>query len=137
MKEGLHRAAWLAAIYPMLLAMLLGATWMDRSWYLALQAALPGPALEQTSRAVGDALLWLVAMVLLSGGIAAWLWEGTTRLLCISSVTVLCLEFVAPALVSALPGGRHYLAEIGPFMRSAIHLTALGLAALALRRSLA
>jgi hypothetical protein len=52
-------------------------------------------------------------------------------------MAVLCMELVLPAIASAVPGGRYYLAEIGPALRTGIHLTALALAALALRRELA
>lgn len=138
MQQGLQRAGW-AAIYPLMLAMLVGLGWMDSTWYRGLQGRVPGPALEATARNVADMLLWLLALALLSGGIAAWLLKGGARLLFVASMAVLCMELVLPALAGAVPGGRYYLAEVGPYLRTVIHLAALALAvaALALRRGAA
>lgn len=136
MEQGSQRAGW-AAIYPLMLAVLVGLGWMDSTWYRGLQGRVPEQALDAAARNVADMLLWLLALVLLAGGITAWLLKGSARLLFVASMVVLCMELVLPALAGAVPGGRHYLAGIGPLLRSGIHLAALALAALALRRELA
>jgi hypothetical protein len=136
MEHSSKRTCW-AAIYPLMLAILVGLGWMDSTWYHGLQGRVPEQALDSAARNVADMLLWLLALALLAGGVAAWLLQGGARLLFVASMAVLCMELVLPAIASAVPGGRYYLAEIGPALRTGIHLTALALAALALRRELA
>lgn len=137
MKQNANGTVWWAAAYPLLLAVLVGLGWMDSTWYHGLQGRVPEETLDATARNVADLLLWLLALVLLAGGVAAWLLNGVARVLFVASIAVLCMELVLPALAGAVPGGRYYLAGIGPALRMGIHLIALVLAALALRRSLA
>jgi len=137
MNQKSRKTMWWAACYPLLLAVLVGLGWMDSTWYHGLQGRVPDEALDAAARNVADMLLWLLALVLLTGGIAAWLLNGAARVLFVASIAVLCMELVIPAVAGVVPGGRYYLAEIGSLLRTGIHLIALALAALALRRSLA
>src|SRR4051812_18438059 len=95
-----NRNTWWAGAYPLLLAMMLGATWLDRMYSRALEAA--GSA-GSAPRNVSDLLLLRAAMTVLAGLIAACLWQGRARILCVASLIVFCLEFVLPALVRAVP----------------------------------
>jgi hypothetical protein len=129
-----NRITWWAGAYPLLLALMFGATWVDRIYGRALQAA--GSGLSVAPHEVADLLLLLAALTMVAGLAAAWLWQGRARLLCIASLVVFCLEFVLPAVVQALPGGGIYLQQIGPFLRFGILSGALLLAALATRKVL-
>ncbi|HXC57911.1 MAG TPA: hypothetical protein VN645_01270 [Steroidobacteraceae bacterium] len=119
---------WWTGAYPLLLALMLGAIWVDR-----IYGPVPGEAPQQ----VADLLLLLAALTVLAGLIAVWLWRGRARALCVASLAVFCLEFLLPALVRALPGGAVYLQQLGPFLRFGILGAALLLAALATRKVLA
>jgi hypothetical protein len=130
-----NRIAWWAGIYPLLLALMFGATWVDRIYAQAFEAS-PGSAAGPAAQNVADLLLLLAALTLLAGVMAAWLWQGRARTLCVASLIVFSLEFVLPALVRALPGGGIYLQQIGPVLRFAILFAALLLAALATRKVL-
>ena len=130
-----NRITWWAGAYPLLLALMFGATWVDRIYAQAFEARAEiaaGPA----ARNVADLLLLLAALTLLAGAMAAWLWQGRARTLCVASLIVFSLEFLLPALVRVLPGGGIYLQQIGPALRFAILFGALLLAALATRKVL-
>jgi hypothetical protein len=131
-----NRITWWTGAYPLLLAMMLGATWVDRIYGHTLQVSGSDYALGAAPRRVADLLLLLAALTVLAGLAAVWLWQGRARMLCIASLGVFCLEFVLPALVQALPGGGIYLQQVGPFLRFAIMAGALLLAALATRKVL-
>ena len=128
------RLMWWTGAYPLLLALMLGAIWVDRIYGRALLAGGNEYVLGPAPMHVADLLLLLAALTLLAGLCAAWLWQGQARALCIASVAVFCLEFVLPALARTLPGGGVYLQQLGPFLRFAIFAAALLLAALATRK---
>jgi hypothetical protein len=130
-----NRITWWAGAYPLLLALMLGATWVDRIYAQAFEAR-PEFAAGPAAQNVADLLLLLAALTLLAGLMAAWLWQGRARMLCAASLIVFSLEFVLPAAVRALPGGGIYLQQIGPVLRFAILFGALLLAALATRKVL-
>lgn len=98
MDQNSNRMVWWAACYPLLLAVLLGLGWMDSTWYHGLRGNVSERTLDAMARNVADMLLWLLALVLLAGGVAAWLLNGVGRLLFLVSVAVLCMELVLPAL---------------------------------------
>lgn len=122
--------------YPLLLALMLGATWVDRIYGRALQATGNEYAAGAAPLRVADLLLLLAVLTMLAGLAATWLWRGRARTLCIASLVVFCLEFVLPAMVHALPGGGVYLEQIGPVLRFGMMSGALLLAVLATRKVL-
>jgi hypothetical protein len=125
-----NRITWWAGAYPLLLALVFGATWIDRIYARAFETR-PGFAAGPGVHDVADLLLLLTALTLLAGVMAAWLWQGRARMLCVLSLVVLSLEFLLPALARALSGGGLPLQQIGPFLRFGIMGGALLLAALA------
>lgn len=134
--EQFYKKMLWASAYPLLLALMAGATWVDRIYSHALRnAAADGLVAVATSR-VADRLL-LSLLVVVAGVLCAWLLHGTARRLVVASVAVFSLEFIVPVLVAAMPGGEIYLAIVGPVLRVGIVLAALGLCLLATRRVLA
>jgi hypothetical protein len=135
--EQLYRKILWAGAYPLLLALMAGATWVDRIYAHSLRAAAQQGAPVAATQLVSDRLLLLSAVVLLAGMFSAWLLNGTARTLVIASLAVFCLEFLMPVAAALLPGGAIYFAMLGPALRVGIVLVALGLSVLATRRVLA
>ena len=135
--EQFYKKMLWASAYPLLLALMAGATWVYRIYSHALRnAAADGLVAVATSR-VADRLLLLSLLVVVAGVLCAGLLHGTSRRLVVASLAVFSLEFLVPVLVVALPGGQIYLAIVGPVLRVGIVLVALGLCLLATRRVLA
>src|SRR5512139_2052334 len=126
-----------ASAYPLLLALMAGAAWVDRIYHHTLRVAVPDSALALATGRVADRLLMMSAVVLASGLLSAWLLAGVARGLVIASLAVFCLEFLLPVVAATLPGGAVYLGMLGPALRVGILLVALGLALLATRKALA
>lgn len=137
MIEQFYRKLLWASVYPLLLALMAGATWVDRIYFHALGKSVPDSVLAVAAQRVADRLLLLSAMVVVAGLCSAGLLHGVARRLVIASLAVFCLEFLMPLLAAALPGGAIYFAMLGPALRIGIVLVALGLALLATRRVLA
>jgi hypothetical protein len=135
--EQLYRKLLWAGTYPLLLALMVGAAWVDRIYAHSLKLAVPDSALAAPMQRVSDLLLLGSAAVFLAGLLAAWLLNGVARALVVASLAVFCLELLMPVMAAALPGGGIYLAMLGPALRIGILLAALGLALLATRRVLA
>jgi hypothetical protein len=134
--EQFYRKMLWAGVYPLLLALMVGATWVDRIYARSVGSALPDSALAVALQRVSDGLLLLSVVVILAGVLSAWLLQGVARALVIASLAVFCLEFLLPVLAAALPGGAIYFAMLGPGLRIGIMLAALGLSLLACRRVL-
>lgn len=137
MIEQFYRKMMLAGGYPLLLALMTGAAWVDRIYAHTLRAATSDGAPALAAAQVADRLLLLSALVLLAGVMSVWLLHGVARRLVVASLLVFCLEFLAPLIAAAVPGGAFYFAMLGPALRIAILLAALGLALLATRRAVA
>jgi hypothetical protein len=135
--EQFYRKMLWAGTYPLLLALMLGATWVDRIYAHSLNAALPASALATPMQRVSDLLLLGSAAVFLAGLLSGWLLSGVARALVMASLAVFCLEFLLPVVANLLPGGALYFATLGPALRVGTLLAALGLALLATRRALA
>ena len=135
--EQLYRKMLWAGAYPLLLALMAGATWVDRIYAHSLRSTAPQGAQAMAMQQVSDRLLLLSVVVLTAGVISAWLLNGTARTLVVASLAVFCLEFLMPVVAGLLPGGAIYLAVLGPALRVGIALVALGLSVLATRRVLA
>jgi len=136
MEQFYRKMMWVGA-YPLLLALMAGAAWVDRIYAHSLKYSVPDSALALATAQVADRLLLLSAIVLAAGMLAAWLLNGVARGLVFASLAVFCLEFLLPVLAAALPGGAIYFAMLGPALRVGILLMALGLALFATRRALA
>jgi hypothetical protein len=134
--EQYYRKMLWAGAYPLLLALMAGATWMDRIYSHALRNSAASDMAAAMS-GVSDRLLLLSALVILSGVLCAMLLQGMARRLVVASLAVFCLELLMPVLAGALPGGAIYFAMLGPGLRVGIVLAALGLCLLATRRVLA
>lgn len=134
--EQFYRKMMWASAYPLLLALMAGATWVDRIYSHALRHSADGLLAVATSR-VADRLLLLSLLVVAAGLVGAWLMHGVARRLVVASLAVFSLEFLVPVMVTALTGGGIYLAIVGPMLRVAIVLVALSLSLLATRRVLA
>jgi hypothetical protein len=124
-------------VYPLLLALMGGAVWVDRVYSRSLDDAVPAGVLATAGVQVADGLLLLSLAVLVSGAVAVRLLSGIARHLCLASIAVFSLEFLVPVLVRSLPGGGYYIDVVGPFLRVAILAMALGLAVMATRRAVA
>jgi hypothetical protein len=135
--EQFYRKMLWASAYPLLLALMAGATWVDRIYSHALRHSAPVGGLAVATSRVADRLLLLSLLVVLAGVLCAWLLHGTSRRLVVASLAVFSLEFLVPVLVTVVPGGEIYLAIVGPVLRVGIVLAALGLCLLATRRVLA
>jgi hypothetical protein len=135
--EQFYRKMLWAGTYPLLLAWMVGATWVDRIYAQSLNTALPQVALAAPMQRVSDLLLLGSGAVFLAGLLSAWLLNGVARALVLASLAVFCLEFLLPVMANALPDGALYLAMLGPAVRVGTMLAALGLALLATRRALA
>jgi hypothetical protein len=135
--EQYYRKMLWASAYPLLLALMAGATWVDRIYSHALRGSAGDSMVAVATSRVADRLLLLCLVVAVAGVLCASLLNGVSRKLVIASVAVFSLELLVPVLVSVLPGGGVYLAIVGPVLRVGIVLAALGLCLLAARRVLA
>jgi hypothetical protein len=135
--EQFYRKMLWASAYPLLLALMAGATWVDRIYSHSLRYSAADSQVALATSRVADRLLLLSLLVVVAGVLCAWLLQGTSRRLVVASLAVFSLEFLVPVLVVALPGGQIYLAIVGPVLRVGIVLVALGLSLLATRRVLA
>jgi hypothetical protein len=134
--EQLYRKMLWAGAYPLLLAFMAGATWVDRIYYHSLRMAMPESVLAIATGRVADRMLLLSALVLAAGALCAWLLHGVARSLVIASLAVFCLEFLLPVLATMVPGGAVYLSVLGPPLRLGILMVALLLALFATRKVL-
>jgi hypothetical protein len=129
------RTLLIAGVYPLLLAVLTGAAWLDGVYARALHATFREAALHGLFSTVSDALLLLVGLALLAGVAASIFSSGRARVLCVVSLGVLTLELVLPALVSAVPGAAAWLDGNGMLLRLAVLLGALACAVFAVREA--
>ena len=137
MIEQLYRKMLWAAVYPLLLGVMAGATWVDRLYVQSLRAAVPPGAFAAAGQRVSDGLLLLSVLVVASGVLSASLHSGMARGLVAASLGIFSLEFLLPVVATWMPGGAIYLATLGPALRMGILVVALGLAVYATRRALA
>lgn len=136
MIEQFYRKMLLASTYPLSLALMGGAVWVDRIYAHAMAHAGISAGMAAPRAQVADRLLLLSLVVIATGVLCAGLLHGVARRLVIASLVVFCLELLLPVLAPALPGGTIYFAMLGPGLRVAILLAALMLALLAMRRAL-
>jgi hypothetical protein len=108
-----------------LLALMAGGIFIDQLYARSMPQP-GGPA----AHGAADALLLLALPVAGLGIAAAALRRGRARTLLVLSLGLFAMEFVLPALVRTLPGGR-WLTMVGPQLRTGAVLTALLLAILA------
>lgn len=134
--EQYYRKMLWAGAYPLLLAAMAGATWVDRIHAHSLRVAAPNGASIVAMQQVSDRLLLLCALVLAAGLLCAWLLSGVARWLVVGSVAVFCLEFLMPVIAATLPGGKIYFAMLGPGLRMGVVLVALALSVLAARKAI-
>lgn len=119
-----------ASVYPLLLAAMAGATFMD---FLYASARRSGVAEAQAG--VADVLLLLTLPVLLAGALAAALGAGRVRWLALASLAVFCLTFLFPVLAGLVPAAGSALQASGPILRNGLMLGALLLAVLGQREA--
>jgi hypothetical protein len=122
-------------VYPVLLAVMIGAAWLDGVYARALRGTLRDEALHEVFSTVSDALLLPGALAVLAGAAACVFTSGRARWLCIGSLGVLWLELLLPMLAGAIPGATRWLEGYGLLLRLAVLLGALACAVLALRES--
>jgi len=119
-----------ASVYPLLLAAMAGATFMD---FLYASARRSGVA--EAESGVADVLLLLTLPVLLAGVLATVLGAGRVRWLMLASLVVFCLTFLFPLLAGLVPAVSPYLQASGPILRNGLMLGALLLAVLGQREA--
>lgn len=118
------------SVYPLLLAAMAGATFMD---FLYASARRSGVA--EAESGVADVLLLLTLPVLLAGVLATVLGAGRVRWLMLASLAVFCLTFLFPLLAGLVPAASPYLQASGPILRNGLMLGALLLAVLGQREA--
>lgn len=129
MKTG-KPASLSVSAYPLLLAAMAGATFMD-----LLYANARRRGIAEVQSGIADTLLLLTLPVLLSGVLAATLGAGRVRLLLLASLAVFSLTFLFPVVAGLLPSAETYLQSSGPYLRNGFLLGALLLAVLGQREA--
>ncbi len=90
-------------IYPLLLAGITGAAWLDGLYARALRIALGEQPLHGVFAEVSDAMLLLLALTMLSGIVACFFASARARWLYVASLGLLSLELLLPVLAGAIP----------------------------------
>jgi hypothetical protein len=129
------RSLLIAGVYPALLAVMTGAAWLDGVYAHALRAAFSDAALAPVFSQAADAQLLPAALTWLAGLVAVVITTGRARWLCVASLAVLSLQFLLPALASAIPAVMAALNGNGLLLRMALLLGALAGAFFSLRET--
>lgn len=129
------RATLTSVLYPILLAGMAGAAWLDGLYARTLRDTFGAESLHDVFSAVSDRMLLPFGLTMLAGVLAGLFASGRARWLYAGSLGALLLELLLPSLVGAIPGAAEWTVGKGLLLRLVVLLSALVCAVFALRIS--